>query len=276
MARFPPTRHLRTTLRQLRTYTSSSASQPTLLPSVLQLLHTNHIPDSDIPKIPATGPNNRLLKGDVLAYLGHIPSARPAEQSQQLAKLSHLDLTNIKLAPAPIKEATPAPPPDVQPAAEEPTQLALPISLAAVLACQKKLQDALGVTLPLSTFLTRAVELANESLPRKRAPPTADELFDAVIGAEKIVHGERGNFVPDVLVEPFAAGRRTQRPVDIIDELAGRVAAKGKEAVPSAGVGRGAENVFSVTVDEANLKRGETFLQRMKAILEKEPGRLVL
>ena len=43
-----------------------------LYPAVAALIHENHIPASSIPKIPASGPNGRLLKGDVLSYLGCI------------------------------------------------------------------------------------------------------------------------------------------------------------------------------------------------------------
>ncbi|KAK5277767.1 pyridoxine biosynthesis protein, partial [Exophiala xenobiotica] len=45
-----------------------------LYPSVIALIHENHMSDDDVLKISASGPNGRLLKGDVLAYLGTIES----------------------------------------------------------------------------------------------------------------------------------------------------------------------------------------------------------
>ena len=73
-----------------------------LLPSVEHLMHEHNIDPSKIDEMTPSGPNNRLLKGDVLAYLGTISSSYPAELSSKISKLSHLDLSNIKLAaPAP-------------------------------------------------------------------------------------------------------------------------------------------------------------------------------
>ena len=45
----------------------------------------------------ATGPGGRLLKGDVLAYIGQIENAYPSELASRFTKLSHLDLSNIKV-----------------------------------------------------------------------------------------------------------------------------------------------------------------------------------
>ena len=55
------------------TNASSGPGQNTkypMYPSVTALIHENHIPVSDATKIPATGPQNRLLKGDVLWRCG--------------------------------------------------------------------------------------------------------------------------------------------------------------------------------------------------------------
>ena len=55
-----------------------------LYPSVISLVHSNHLTDEEVAKIPATGPNNRLLKGDVLAFLGSIKSGYASAQSRPL------------------------------------------------------------------------------------------------------------------------------------------------------------------------------------------------
>ncbi|GJJ72663.1 hypothetical protein EMPS_05021 [Entomortierella parvispora] len=57
--------------------TASTSSSNLLSPAVAHLLLQNHI--TDVTKVPATGPKGRVLKGDVLAFLGKI-KARPAPE----------------------------------------------------------------------------------------------------------------------------------------------------------------------------------------------------
>ncbi|TID30516.1 hypothetical protein CANINC_000869 [Pichia inconspicua] len=69
-----------------------------LFPSVENLLKANNISEAEaFEKIPATGPHGRILKGDVLAYLGKIPSAENEAIAKYLEKSSHLDLSQIQL-----------------------------------------------------------------------------------------------------------------------------------------------------------------------------------
>ncbi|CAN9164952.1 unnamed protein product [Alternaria alternata] len=212
---------------------SGKASKQTypLYPSVQQLLTLNGLPKEEADKIPATGPGGRLLKGDVLAYIGQIENAYPSELASRFTKLSHLDLSNIKVMAkkeAPKKTAAEAP----AVVEDLPIEVALPVSLTAVMECQKRVKDSIGVFLPLSTFVARAAELANEDLPRSKvAKPSADELFNAVLGLDKV------------------AGKQA-----LLDPL----------------------NVFSVSVPKGDEKRGRIFLERVKTVLEVEPGRLVV
>ncbi|KAF2093650.1 hypothetical protein NA57DRAFT_26564, partial [Rhizodiscina lignyota] len=256
-----------------------------LYPSVQHLLHENNISEDEANKIPASGPNGRLLKGDVLAYLGQIDKSYPLEQSKRLDKLSHLDLSNIKLA-APKKPAdAAAAPPTLLPEEPAETEVAVPISLAAALACQKRIQDTLGISLPLSTFIARAIEMANDDLPSAKAKPTADELFHAVLGHDVPQKAfSRGSYVPQIVALPPApdAGLRMLPPKkpDIIDILAPKSTKapqfKTIGTIPGASGVAAAQNVFSVTAGKGEEKRVSVFLERMKTILEMEPGRLVL
>lgn len=253
-----------------------------LYPSVISLLHQKGIPESEVSKIPASGPKGRLLKGDVLAYLGLIPSDYPASQAARIEKLAHLDLSNIKIAPPP---APPAPEP--APAAEEPVAKAPPtisvavsISLATVLRAQKKLQKSVGVTIPLSTFVARAADLANDDLPRSPyAKHSADEIFDELLGAEP-VKVSRGEYIPElnaVDVTPEARPAHTEKE-DLIDFLSGSKTTK--RSPPAAAIEsfepEQALNVFSLTVPEGEEKRARTFLERVKTLLTVEPARLVI
>jgi pyruvate/2-oxoglutarate dehydrogenase complex dihydrolipoamide acyltransferase (E2) component len=256
-----------------------------LLPSVEHLMHENGLDLSTIDKMTPTGPNNRLLKGDVLAYLGTVASSYPAELSSKIAKLSHLDLSNIKLA-APAPKAAPAPAPATE-AIKAPiipdSEVAIPISMKAVIEVQRRIQSTLGVFLPLSTFIARATDVANDNIPRsKTQAPTADELFNNILGLDKVgnASGVRGSFLPQITALSSAAPKAKipkTKELDIIDILSGRTGPSPANLVGKPLPGMSGEiNVFSVTVPKGDEKRAEVFLERVKAVLESEPGRLVL
>lgn len=269
---------------------SSSDAKPQkypLYPSVQHLLHTSDIPLSDADKIPATGPSGRLLKGDVLAYLGKIEKSYSSDLSKRISKLGHLDLSNIKPAKKEPKQEKQASKLPEQP--ELPTEVAVPISLAAVFATQRRIQDSLGLTLPLSTFIARASEIANEDLPKaKGESPSSDELFDAVLGLHSARRTtSRGHYIPRITALPppnstLSLPRQPAKQPDIIDILTGS-RAKATQPPPSTtsripgamGVG-GAENVFSVSVKKGEETRAQVYLERVKSVLEVEPGRCVL
>lgn len=250
-----------------------------LYPSVEHLLHENGLSSEDANSIPASGPKGRLLKGDVLAYLGRIEQDYPAESSARLDKLAHLDLSNIQLAkPVPQAEAPKAANTELE--VPEETELAVPISLSAVIATQKRVQDSLGIFLPLSTFIARASELANEDLPASEGQPTAEDLFNSVLGLDKVIRHSRGRFTPAITglsQAPLAVGTRYAKKPDIIDLLAPKSATRkpAPAVAGSVGVSSGS-NIFSVTAKAGDEARAAEYLERMKMALEKEPGRLVL
>ena len=273
-----------------------------LYPSVIALLHENHISDKDTEKMSATGPNGRLLKGDVLAYLGRIEAEYSSQQSQRIEHMAHLDISNIKVMPT-IPENRPAPSEDTARGAPAHnstpvTSVNISVSLTEVLKVQKRIKDTLGVTVPLSTFLARAVDLANDDLPRPRnAKPSGNDLFNAVLGLDSLPIISRGTYLPQIDAFPVLASKSKSMPmsrsprvskstlgkIDIIDILSGRVTPKQAAPLPTASVpGRtlttseGALNVFSLTVPKADEKRARTFLERVKTVLQVEPGKLVL
>ncbi|GLI81906.1 pyridoxine biosynthesis protein [Penicillium ochrochloron] len=270
-------------LRASRRLQSSSAPQTQnpaypLYPSVIQLLHEKNIPESEVSKIPASGPKGRLLKGDVLAYLGKIAAEYPTNQAATLAKLMHLDLSNIKIAaPAPKPAAPAAEKKEVIAQPPPMSSIAISISLSAVLSAQKKIQESLGVTVPLSRFLAIATDLANDALPRSKGEqPSSDELFDELLGAEP-VNTSRGDYIPELNAFEASEARQPEPVVeDIIDFLSAK---PGKKTVASSvsGVEAGAaQNVFSLTVPVGEELRAKTFLERIKTLLQVEPARLVL
>ena len=282
---------------------SSGAGQNTkypLYPAVTALIHANHIPESEIPRIPASGPNGRLLKGDVLSYLGRIQADYSSTQSKRIQHLAHMDLSNIKLAPPAEKKPESKPEPAAAPSLPEipaETSISLPISLTEVLKVQKRIQDTLGVSMPLSTFLARAVDIANDDLPKpKGAKPSPNDLFNAVLGLDSIPKTSRGGYIPQITAlpspsAPFTSGpapkrskRKGEKTSDIIDILTGKASGQSSRKAGSkadmvgitASASTGAMNVFSVTVPTGEEKRARTFLERVKTVLQVEPGRLVL
>lgn len=89
--------------------TSKSKTDPSQLffPSVELLLAENNISrETAIKNIPATGPHGRILKGDVLAYLGKITSNENQLIADYLDKTSHLDLSKIELKEKPTSQQT--------------------------------------------------------------------------------------------------------------------------------------------------------------------------
>lgn len=271
--------------------TVSTGSKPQkqtypLFPAVQQLLHQNGYQNEEADKISATGPNGRILKGDVLAYLGRISKDYPAKESERLEKQAHLDLSNITPAkPKPEEAKQEQKPAAAEPEAPTETEIAVPISLSAVIATQKRVQDSLGIFLPLSTFIARASELANEDLPAgKGRKPSADDLFNSVLGLDRVSQKSlRGHFIPQIIgisPPPLAAPGVVVKKPDIIDILAqkpAKVKVPKIPAVPPAAVGVSAHgNIFSVTAQSGDEARATEYLERMKLALEKEPGRLVL
>lgn len=266
------------------TKAKSKAAKQTrpLLPSVQHLIKEHGLEQSAVDDMTPTGPNNRLLKGDVLAYLGKIDAKTPSQISARFKHNSHLDLTNIKVAIAEPKGAkipekaertqTPAPTPE--------SLVALPISLEAVINVQKKVNATLGTFLPLSTFIARATDLANDELPLPAgAKPSADELFNQILGLDKVgTKSSRGRYLPQVSAIPPAsmlAPRPAPRQVDIIDILAGPTKTVKAKSGLAPGLSSGV-NVFSLTVPKPEEKRAKVFLERVKLVLENDPGRLVL
>lgn len=79
-------------------FTTANPNQK-LFPSVELLLHENGISVEDaLEKIPASGPKGRLLKGDVLAFLGRISSESVESIAKFISLREHLDLSNIQIA----------------------------------------------------------------------------------------------------------------------------------------------------------------------------------
>ena len=273
-----------------------------LYPSVLRLVRTLGL-DDQVDQIPASGPNGRLLKGDVLSHSGQINKDYSSQQSSRISQLGQLDLSNIqKAAPKPAEKEAPAhqdsaPEPAVSPLEPEETEVSINVSLANVRDTMKRIQESLGFPLHLHTIIARACELGNAALPRPKSAPSQDELFAAIIGHGKTMPKRtRGYYIPRITASPSmnspiptmkgAPGAMYRRKkLDIIDMLTSDVKAKATlqeksraAAASSANVidSEDCNNMLSVMVKKGEEIRAKTFLERVKTLLESEPGRLVL
>ncbi|KAK6864208.1 mitochondrial pyruvate dehydrogenase protein x component-like protein [Apiospora arundinis] len=243
----------------------------------------NGLSESAISEMTPTGPQGRLLKGDVLAYLGKVTGDRPAQIAKRFEHNSHLDLSNIKIA----KAAAPAKPAKkAEAAAPKDLQISLSVSLASVIEVQKRIESTIGTFMPLSTFISRAADVANDELPLpSNYKPSADELFNQVLGLDKVSPKvSRGYYLPQIAaLAPSSFTGVAPKPkasqMDIIDFLASGTKKSTKPAAKqpqsASGISTGA-NTITLTVPPAEQKRAQAFLSRMKMVLENDPGRLVL
>ncbi|KAK8081803.1 biotin-requiring enzyme [Apiospora saccharicola] len=258
-----------------------------LYPSVEHLVKENGLGESAISEMTPTGPQGRLLKGDVLAYLGKVTGDRPAEIAKRFEHNSHLDLSNIKIAKAAAPAKSAKKDAVAEAAVPKDLQISLSVSLASVIEVQKRIESTIGTFMPLSTFIARAADVANDELPLpSNYKPSADELFNQVLGLDKVSPKiSRGHYLPQVAALPPSsftgvAPKPKASQMDIIDFLSSGTkksakAAPKQQPAGASGISTGV-NTFTLTVPPAEQKRAQAFLSRMKMVLENDPGRLVL
>ena len=252
-----------------------------LYPSVIQLLHENGRDIAEAANIPVTGPKGRLLKGDVLAYLGAIDKTYPQRQSDRIIKLGHLDLHNINRTTVRQPESVPSKVKEEQQASSvrKNPEITISISFGAVKEVQRRIHDSLGIDIPLATFITRAIETSNTDLPTSKVPLTQEELFNQILGLDKVDSKlSNGAFMPDVTAfSPLSRSTRSRaRQPDIVDILAGTSPKSAVTRLPFRQISPTDGSIFSLSVPKTEVERAKIFLKRVKTILQVEPGRLVL
>ncbi|KAJ6260946.1 Pyruvate decarboxylase [Drechslerella dactyloides] len=219
-------------------------------PGIALLLHTHGLEMSDVK---GTGPGGRVLKGDVLAHLGKIPTDKPRSLAAEIASLAKLDLSNIKPAAAKPAAASKRP---AAPTKLDPLQLvevSLPISLAKV--------TAVAPDAPVADAIARAVAFANAGLPPSKIPPSPHDLFDEVLGLPSARKQPRYT-VTSAEYRPAAVAAPS--PAELFDEVIGAKSARARNAVV-APVGL---REFKVQVPAVDRDRAEFFLAKVKFSLE--------
>jgi len=153
-----------------------------LPPAVELLLHENNISTADaLEKIPASGPKGRLLKGDVLAYLGSINKDSIVKLTQFLKSREHLDLSNIKIAdPAELKKKAEAEAPKKEETAPEPVK---PSNILTV-----ELTSELGEEISQNKFkyaFEKSIEVAIRQTYGRKFPQYANTPIGSSLGASE-------------------------------------------------------------------------------------------
>lgn len=213
-----------------------------LLPSVELLLHQNHISTEDAySKIPASGPKGRILKGDVLAYLGSIDKESVSKVSQFIKSKQHLDLSNI------IVKQPESPKPETAAAAES-VEKPKPKNIITV----KFTSDLHDIT--KSEFQVNLQQAINSSIkftygskfPQYSQSPTAfggeslDDIFDDLMAAPVT----KDRFQVSDISYNFHSATGPAVAVDPFDDLLGVA------ATPVKGPATFAEVEFKIKYDE--------------------------
>ncbi|PWW77079.1 hypothetical protein C7212DRAFT_278388 [Tuber magnatum] len=243
-------------------------------PSVAHLIKEHKISEHDVSAITTTGPKGRLLKGDILAYLGRISKAHLRELEGRIHKLEKLDLSNIKIAPPKKDVGKSAKQATEKPVVDEEKELKLEVSFGEVLKVQNKLQSALGIHLPLSTFISKATTRANHSLP---PVSSASDIFDELLNLPYTTPPRPAKFQPKITALPIPPPHSPTAGADILDILTGAAPATTPAVKRTLGIAASGPNVISLTVKSAKEEEsGRLFLEKLKGFLENDPGELVL
>jgi pyruvate/2-oxoglutarate dehydrogenase complex dihydrolipoamide acyltransferase (E2) component len=175
------------------------------LPSVSRLLQEHGINNPE--SIPTSGPQGRLLKGDVLAFVGTIKSDVPNVLKGILAKKQVLDLSNIIVQKP--QEPKAAPVPVAPPKAPELARLDTVVRITKLLQTQRQqsglsylrrhlIVETLAVDVQLDSLIEKASNRALADVPafglRKR--PAADIIFSELIGEEPPTLRQKSFFMP--------------------------------------------------------------------------------
>lgn len=192
--------------------------QQKLLPSVELLLHLKGISTDDAyENIPASGPKGRILKGDVLAYLGSISKDSVTKVTQYIKHKEHLDLSNIVLKKFEPKEERKEESKAAAPAADKPTNV-VSIQLSSSLAegvTKSAFQTAFHKAIDAATRSSYAAKFPHYSSSPSPSAIDLDDIFDDLLAAP--VTKSRFS-VYDV---KFSYAKSTSPAVDAFDALLG-------------------------------------------------------
>ena len=169
-------------------------------------------------------------------------------------------------------------------------RVSLPVSFTNVFNLKDRVENGIGVSVPLSTLINRASHLANIDLPlpqgmygsKKRQ---LDDLYEQILGSGHSTPApvtSSGSYFPELETEglqdilPMKKVAKTTKE-DIIDILSGMSSPR-KVEVPAASASAEGDEVpvLTLTVPEAEKARAEEFLRRVREYIEERPDSLLL
>lgn len=193
-------------------YQNASSTQ-TFFPSVAALLDAHNISREDaISKIKASGANGRILKGDVLAFLGLIPQSSLDKVSNFIYANTKLDLSNIEKLKIQPKEAskkeTAAP---VKPK-NEPKIITKTFTLEHLFEFQEKTENFFPVVEYIQDASSRSEKFAYGKHTVKS--DAYDSIFDDLVSLPNNLERFTVQLnIPKLSESPIA------KPIDLIDNL---------------------------------------------------------
>lgn len=202
--------------------TSKANPEKSLTPAVQFLLHSNHISDEEAyAKIPASGPQGRILKGDVLAYLGKIELTSITKVASYIKSKEALDLSNIKIAPpksaasktsSALKDAAPVKPTNI-------------VSMELVLEseeafCKQTFKHALAEAVEDAKRHAACARFPNYALSPTSSGLYAEDIFDDLLVAPV----SKDRLLVTNVDFKFSATAPSPK-IDIFDELLGNAGA---------------------------------------------------
>lgn len=275
-------------------------------PSVLSLALDNNLTKEEVlEKVPASGPKGRVLKGDILAYLGKIPRSDVDSLADTIEKWQHLDLSNITIkkaqpsapssTPTPAKDvaASAAPSSKTETPSEQPPKKKAPepkpklvlnsvYTLAEINNLKQTLDTTIGTSASAKSLVEKASKLAlrdsiklSKSVQAKKSV-LIDPIFEELLAPSVSSLAGKKPFSVSIKYPQTSSSKlafSSSSSNDFYDDLLGGVGRK-SAVVPSSEL-----LTVDVTVDESypgGAAKAQIYLDRLGYYLSQGKGELIL
>ncbi len=156
----------------------------TFFPSVASLLEANKISKEDaLSNIKASGPNGRIVKGDVLAYLGRISQESVSKVSNFINSHAKLDLSNIEKLKITPKEAEAKKEAKPEKPKKEIKVISETFNLTSLEVTAEDFAGERGIHFDLTQYVTEASKRAEQFAyqPKKVSSDYYDPIFEDLV-----------------------------------------------------------------------------------------------
>ncbi|QSL65595.1 hypothetical protein MERGE_002908 [Pneumocystis wakefieldiae] len=185
-------------------------------PAVLSLI--KHYNITNPYEIKTTGPQGRLLKGDILAHVGAINKDFPLKLLKIIKEKGKLDLNNLKVKPK-------------QPTENSFISIIIPVSLKSLLSMKESINEKLNIKVELSDLINKAIYKGSQK--KKFQNIIIDKRTNVLWESPKTICMENIIFpssislsLEEILEAPEQDLKKSKEDLDIIDFLAGNLSDK--------------------------------------------------